>query len=339
MKKLLALMLALSLVATFAFTGLTVGAELAGTFVPETSDTDTATDVVDTDVASDVDTDVATDVATDVDTDVATDVETDVATDVETDVATDVETDVATDVETDVATDVETDVATDVETDVATDSEVEVDVVLGDANGDGEVDIIDVALMRSHIVNGTEVANAADVNFDEVVDIIDVVIVRNAIVYGTEIEAPVVDDNTDSDVASDVASDVDSDVASDVDTDVATDVDTDVATDVDTDVDTDVAVNLYTGELVLGNWEGYEQISVTAVEVGDVIRVTVTDAEEGAQVAIQNTSWSAIPGFGEAADVTGDTVDFEVTEENVDIVAGGIIVKGQKATVTSVDLI
>ena len=59
----------------------------------------------------------------------------------------------------------------------------------GDVNLDGVVDVVDVALIRAHIVKSRDLSliddkatTRADVNSDKNVDIIDVVIIRNIIV-------------------------------------------------------------------------------------------------------------------------------------------------------------
>ena len=64
-------------------------------------------------------------------------------------------------------------------------------VTLGDANNDGSVDIIDVALMRSHCIGTNTVSEDnfyfADVNSDEDINIIDVVWIRHSIATETDI--------------------------------------------------------------------------------------------------------------------------------------------------------
>ena len=118
----------------------------------------------------------------------------------------------------------------------------------GDANMDGETNIVDVALMRAHIIGSAtlegDAFSCADINDDAVVDIIDVAMVRNAIVNLTDLGDKVVpsEDPDTSDTDSDVVSD--SDVATDTDATTDTDAvtDTDVVTDTDTDTGIDVPI-------------------------------------------------------------------------------------------------
>ena len=106
----------------------------------------------------------------------------------------------------------------------------------GDANLDGTVDIIDIVLMRSHIVKNSTLTGlnftCADVNDDGVVDIVDVVMTRSAIVNSNDLG------NKTTDVE-DTQPDVQTDTDTQTITDTETETDTDTVTDTDAQTDTD----------------------------------------------------------------------------------------------------
>ena len=114
----------------------------------------------------------------DTDTEMNTDIDTNTETDTENTDTEITDTEV-TDIE---VTDIE---ATDTET---TDTETEpVEYEKGDVNADGKVSIIDVVLVRAHIVKTKQITeieeiNRADVNSDNKINIVDVVIIRSKIV-------------------------------------------------------------------------------------------------------------------------------------------------------------
>lgn len=70
----------------------------------------------------------------------------------------------------------------------------------GDLNGDSVTDIIDVALLRSKIINGTEFdklkSRCADINTDNEIDVIDVSLVRKMIIDGTKVPEVYIMENT-----------------------------------------------------------------------------------------------------------------------------------------------
>lgn len=77
------------------------------------------------------------------------------------------------------------------DTEIGTDTNAPIDVykIKGDVNLDGNIDIIDIALMRSHIVKNTTLYSIdsmayyrADLNDDDAVDIIDVALLRRTII-------------------------------------------------------------------------------------------------------------------------------------------------------------
>ena len=116
-----------------------------------------------------------------------------------------------------------------------------------DANGDGNVDIIDIALMRSHIVGNSTLTGTsfvcADINADGVVDIIDVVMARNAIVNALDLG----DVTTESeDTSTEVSSDTETDSISE--TDIQTDTEIISETEIDTEDDTQTEIDTQTEE-------------------------------------------------------------------------------------------
>ena len=100
-------------------------------------------------------------------------------------------------------------------------------------------------------------------------------------------------------------------------------------------------INLWNGSVGLGDWSGYVQLNsstMSAVQEGDYIRLTVKDAQDGAQVTIQNLSWQDIFGFPSVSS-SQTTAEFEVTSDVLSTVRNGIIAKGKWATLISVDII
>lgn len=130
--------------------------------------------------------DIDTDMPTDIDT--STETESDIESDSETDSEPNSETESEIDSESDSETESEIDSEPDSETESEIDSESdsESDEVLGDINGDGTLDIIDVAMARAHIVGNSKLDDIAvkrgDMNADGVLDIIDVAMMRKNIV-------------------------------------------------------------------------------------------------------------------------------------------------------------
>ena len=94
------------------------------------------------------------------------------------------------------------------------------EVVIGDVNEDGVLDILDVVVTRAYIV-GNETPDydftKADVNGDGEVDIIDVVIMRAAIVNGEPIPAPATED-TDTEEVTDTEAETTGDETSETET-------------------------------------------------------------------------------------------------------------------------
>ena len=146
---------------------------------------------VDTDIASDSDIESDTETSSDSDTESDTDTAPIDTDDMYTDVDSQTDSENASDTEnvTDSENDTQDDIQTDIDTNADSESDTDTKLALGDVNGDGVVDIIDVALIRSHIVGNNlitdkEKATRADVNKDLIIDIIDVALIRNQIVNG-----------------------------------------------------------------------------------------------------------------------------------------------------------
>ena len=55
---------------------------------------------------------------------------------------------------------------------------------LGDINGDGEINVVDVVVIVGNILNGSEYNSLADLNQDGVINVVDVVLLVNWILYG-----------------------------------------------------------------------------------------------------------------------------------------------------------
>ena len=94
------------------------------------------------------------------------------------------------------------------------------EVVIGDVNEDGVLDILDVVVTRAYIV-GNETPDydftKADVNGDGEVDIIDVVMMRAAIVNGEPIPVPATED-TDTEEVTDTEAETTGDETSETET-------------------------------------------------------------------------------------------------------------------------
>ena len=81
----------------------------------------------------------------------------------------------------------------------------------GDANLDNEINVVDVALIRAHIVSSKllegDAVKVADVNNDEEINIIDVVLVRANIVNGMVLKKITIDSTITTDTATDAQED------------------------------------------------------------------------------------------------------------------------------------
>lgn len=122
---------------------------------------------------------------TEIDTETETEPETETEIEIDTETESDTGTETETEPETESDTQTDTNINSDSDTNTETDTE-EDGYLKGDINGDGVVDVIDVALSRAHIVGNTTLDKDAlkrgDMNDDGVLDIIDVVMIRKVIV-------------------------------------------------------------------------------------------------------------------------------------------------------------
>ena len=134
----------------------------------------------------------------------------------------------------------------------------------GDISLDSKVDILDVTLGRNHIVGNGALDDfqlvLADMNNDKLLDISDIVILRSNIVNDIDGGTVTVgEDSTDTDTVSDTDTVTDKDTASDTDT--ATDKDTasdsDSSTDTASDKDTDSAADTDTAPEIDTSFEVY----------------------------------------------------------------------------------
>lgn len=107
---------------------------------------------------------------------------------------------------------------------------------------------------------------------------------------------------------------------------------------------------LWSGSNDLGDWSNFEALrydgkgALAQVKVGDVVRVTFADAQEGWQVYVCDAaSYGEFDGgyFDGAARAETQSVDFKVANATVleSIAQKGVVVKGKLATLTRVELL
>lgn len=107
---------------------------------------------------------------------------------------------------------------------------------------------------------------------------------------------------------------------------------------------------VWSGSNALGNWANFEVLrydgkgDLANVKVGDVIRVTFTDASDGWQIYVCDAAtYSNFTGgyFDGAAQDGEQSVSFKVADAEVleSIALKGIVVKGKLATLTKVELL
>lgn len=121
-------------------------------------------------------------------------------------------------------------------------------VSYGDVNEDYSVDVLDVSLVRAHIVGNSTLSELkqaiADINKDKVVDIIDVALMRNAIVNGIKLDDFVLEDDTDT--ASEI--ETETDVISETDTSGGSDTESESEVDTQTETEKDTEQTAYVAE-------------------------------------------------------------------------------------------
>ena len=110
-------------------------------------------------------------------------------------------------------------------------------ITYGDVNEDFQVDILDISLVRAHIVKNNELSqiqqSIGDINKDTTIDIIDVAMMRNAVVNNIKLDDWT--QPTDTEQQSDTDEQTDT-------TDIITDSESDTATDSATDTDDGITV-------------------------------------------------------------------------------------------------
>ena len=99
---------------------------------------------------------------------------------------------------------------------------------------------------------------------------------------------------------------------------------------------------IYTGpDVAFGSWKKEVKIAADKfvdAEPGDKIKFNFTDVVSGAQIQINDGSYTE--SFVEYDDILEDSYEFVLTEENLAIIKeNGIAIKGQKATVTTIELL
>lgn len=106
--------------------------------------------------------------------------------------------------------------------------------------------------------------------------------------------------------------------------------------------DPDEDLNLWKGECVTGNWEGYQVIGAdlfASVKAGDYLTVEVSEAGDGACLMLNNGSWSNLVDADSKVPAAGETVEFLITPDMLaELKNGGVVVKGCNMTFVSVDI-
>ena len=201
--------------------------------------------------------------------------------------------------------------------------------VIGDINGDGVLDIVDVVIARAYIVGNEYPADAnidaGDVNFDGVLDIVDVVIMRAAIINNTPIVAPGTDPATADEATSDEAT----------------------ADEATADEATADEVTLFEGTFETGNWnavtEGEDDLfgAVDDAAEGGVLTITFTQTADAtstdpAQIKIVlNPDWYVVAEeYGLATDATTYTVTLTAEQAEKLANATAVFVQGKYLVIT-----
>ncbi|WP_430933976.1 T9SS type A sorting domain-containing protein [Saccharicrinis sp. 156] len=103
------------------------------------------------------------------------------------------------------------------------------------------------------------------------------------------------------------------------------------------------AQNLWTGSLVIGNWDNYQSLdgaSFNNATIGDILKITATDIDmSSAQLSLNNGSWVDLAGSG-MVDLRTENYSFVITSVMLtELQSNGVLVRGKNYTLTSVDLI
>lgn len=102
------------------------------------------------------------------------------------------------------------------------------------------------------------------------------------------------------------------------------------------------AGNLWSGSLVIGNWENYQSIgaeSFSGTVVGDTLKISADSIDmTSAQLSLNNGNWVDLAGSG-MVDLRTESYWFIVTSVMLsDLQSNGVVVRGKNFTLTSVDL-
>lgn len=100
--------------------------------------------------------------------------------------------------------------------------------------------------------------------------------------------------------------------------------------------------SVWIGNMVFSNWEGQPvpASSFVNAEVGDLLRMKISDLQAGAQGHISTGSWGDMPDATEFVQLGGNYFQFTITEAMLaELKGNGMIVSGIGFTLTSVDVI
>lgn len=101
-------------------------------------------------------------------------------------------------------------------------------------------------------------------------------------------------------------------------------------------------LNLWKGECVTGNWEGYQILGTdlfTSVKAGDFIEVSVSEVGDSPVLMLNNGSWGALVDADAKVPAAGEVVSFLITPDMLaELKSGGVVVKGCNMTFVSVDI-
>lgn len=100
--------------------------------------------------------------------------------------------------------------------------------------------------------------------------------------------------------------------------------------------------SVWIGNMVFSNWEGQPvpASSFVNAEVGDLLRMKISDLQAGAQGHISTGSWGDMPDATDFVQLSGNYYQFAITDAMLaELKRNGMIVGGIGYTLTSVDII
>lgn len=101
-------------------------------------------------------------------------------------------------------------------------------------------------------------------------------------------------------------------------------------------------INLWSGECVTGNWEGYQVIDASqfaTVKAGDYIAVSVSEVGVSPCLMLNNGAWAALVDADAVVPQAPGEVRFLITHDMLaELKTGGLVVKGCNLTFVSVDI-